>query len=1484
MKLDLVNQVNQLNQSQLNTRDSNLMHLNHQRLIVSLKTALRCLGGHQGVTEGLNLKDTFYKKKPKGSDQWTDVNTSPITDTVYTVPKLKEGEEYQFRLIAVNDEGESAPSSPSNPIVIEEQPNKPCMDLGGVRDITVRAGEDFSIHVPYVGFPKPTASWFANDKLLDDSDSRIFPQLADDYASIIVKNSKRSDSGQYRLQLKNPSGFDTATINTGPGKPENLRADEFAGDALTLYWQPPKDNGGAEITNYIVEKKEAKSQTWSKVSSYVTVPFVRIRNLTLGKEYDFRVIAENQYGQSEPAVTSEPIRARHPFDPPGAPGIPRGVETTEDSITITWTKPRHDGGSPITGYVVEKRLITEDKWTKASHAIVPDLNLKVINLIENHEYEFRVAAINAAGQGPWSSSSDAICARAAPSAPKITSDLSIRDMVVIAGEEFKITVPYVATPKPKATWTINGDEIIPDDRIKQETIDIASIFVNKKAKRSDTGSYTIKLTNSVGSDSATCRVLVVDKPLPPQGPLDISDITPDNCSLAWRPPLDDGGSPITNYIVEKLDTNGIWVKVSSFVRNTHYDVMGLEPNKKYNFRVRAENQYGVSEPLESSEPIIAKYPFTIPDPPGAPRVTDWDSSTIYLSWDRPNNDGGSRIQGYKLEYRDIHDAHWQSASDYLIKETHFDLFNMTSGHEYEFRVRAKNAAGFSKPSASSSKFKLKGKFNVPAPPQNPKVVNVGKGYVDLTWEAPTSDGGSRITGYIIEKREIGSPLWTKCNDYNVTDNNYTVLNLTDRSEYEFRIYAVNAAGRSEPSNCTTPVKNAKLPEIQNQRSDGLKNGREIKLGGRFRTESKRGTSFLHISDLLDIDDGDYTCEASNSLGAVTTTARLKIGTPPRIERLPGDLYLAESDNTKIKIYYSGDQPLDVTLTKNGQTIEESAHIRYTVFDDYIIIFIKDIAKSDAGDYNLNVKNDSGSASGSFTVYITGLPGPPNGPLETTDITKHTCTLSWKPPSYDGGLRVTHYVVERKDVSGTHWITVSSSCKDTTFTVQGLTEGQEYLFRVMAVNDNGMGPPLEGVNPVRAKAPFDPPGPPGVPKVTQVGGDFVNLEWTKPENDGGARVQGYWIDKREVGSLAWQRINVSLCLPTQINIPNLIEGRQYEFRVFAQNIAGISEPSTASTSVEIKDPLAATPPEIIKPLKNAQCIQNHNAKFECTITGSPAPHITWYKGAREITNGSRYHIYSEGEVHHLVIHDVFGEDADEYVCRAVNKAGIKSTRAELLIMTAPKLNIPPRFRDSAYFDKGENVVIKIPFTGFPRPKITWVREGEIIESGGHYHVEVKDRHAILTIRDASKLDSGPYRITAENELGQDTAIIKIQIADRPDPPRFPTADNIGTDSLALSWKAPVWDGGSNITNYLVERREHPLSTWIRVGNTRLTTMAVSGLTPGHQYEFRVYAENIYGRSDPSDVSNIIATKDTAKKKVEKRKYEVDETGKKDQRIP
>lgn len=79
--------------------------------------------------------------------------------------------------MAVNEAGRSKPSRPSVNVLVEEQPNKPCLDLSGVRDITVKAGDDFSIHIPYIGFPLPTATWFNNDQIINDSDPRVHIQV-----------------------------------------------------------------------------------------------------------------------------------------------------------------------------------------------------------------------------------------------------------------------------------------------------------------------------------------------------------------------------------------------------------------------------------------------------------------------------------------------------------------------------------------------------------------------------------------------------------------------------------------------------------------------------------------------------------------------------------------------------------------------------------------------------------------------------------------------------------------------------------------------------------------------------------------------------------------------------------------------------------------------------------------------------------------------------------------------------------------------------------------------------------------------------------------------------------------------------------------------------------------------------------------------------------------------------------------------------------
>ena len=97
-----------------------------------------------------------------------------------------------------------------------------------------------------------------------------------------------------------------------------------------------------------------------------------------------------------------------------------------------------------------------------------------------------------------------------------------------------------------------------------------------------------------------------------------------------------------------------------------------------------------------------------------------------------------------------------------------------------------------------------------------------------------------------------------------------------------------------------------------------------------------------------------------------------------------------------------------------------------------------------------------------------------------------------------------------------------------------------------------------------------------------------------------------------------------------------------------------------------------------------------------------------------------------------------------------------------ISAPPKANVPPRFADIAIFEKGETAVIKIPFTGNPKPTAKWIRDGVEITSGDRYTVDIGERHAILTINRTDKVDDGPYRLQLENDLGSDSAVIKIAI--------------------------------------------------------------------------------------------------------------------------
>lgn len=82
---------------------------------------------------------------------------------------------------------------------------------------------------------------------------------------------------------------------------------------------------------------------------------------------------------------------------------------------------------------------------------------------------------------------------------------------------------------------------------------------------------------------------------------------------------------------------------------------------------------------------------------------------------------------------------------------------------------------------------------------------------------------------------------------------------------------------------------------------------------------------------------------------------------------------------------------------------------------------------------------------------------------------------------------------------------------------------------------------------------------------------VSLSWARPRDDGGSRVTGYYVERREVSTEKWVRHNKTHITTTMFNVAGLIPNAEYMFRVVAQNDIGQSEPGPASESVVCKDP-------------------------------------------------------------------------------------------------------------------------------------------------------------------------------------------------------------------------------------------------------------------------------------------------------------------------
>uniref|UniRef100_A0A3P8YW56 Immunoglobulin like and fibronectin type III domain containing 1, tandem duplicate 2 n=1 Tax=Esox lucius TaxID=8010 RepID=A0A3P8YW56_ESOLU len=284
------------------------------------------------------------------------------------------------------------------------------------------------------------------------------------------------------------------------------------------------------------------------------------------------------------------------------------------------------------------------------------------------------------------------------------NDLSAfsQPVIVKAGNSATFKLPFVGREPIKIQWYRKGEELVDNNTTKIENFINQSRLLLSKCQRKDTGEIKIKLKNECGTMEAFSRLIVLEKPSVPQGPVEVLENTAFCISIKWRAPKDDGGCPVIHYNLERQQVGrNTWKKMGDVSGMPEFEDKCVEHGKKYRYRIRAVTEEGISDIMETDD--LSAGALAFPSAPPEPKVASAFNDCINLTWSTPKNIGGSPLRGYNLEKRKKGSNVWSpvNPTDKPIKENKYAVADVVAGHEYEFRVIAINISGLSEPSASS---------------------------------------------------------------------------------------------------------------------------------------------------------------------------------------------------------------------------------------------------------------------------------------------------------------------------------------------------------------------------------------------------------------------------------------------------------------------------------------------------------------------------------------------------------------------------------------------------------------------------------------------------------------------------------------------------------------------------------------------------------------------------------------------------------------
>ena len=631
----------------------------------------------------------------------------------------------------------------------------------------------------------------------------------------------------------------------GPG----ISGTPLIGETLTATTSGIQDEDGLTDADFAYQwvRSELGSNSETDIAG-ATGSSYAVTSDDAGKAIKVRVTFADDAGNEE-SLTSFGVIATPALpdaqvpDPPGTPDVSPHDST---SLAVSWTVPASDGGSAITGYKVQWKEAADSWDTPAdvSEATATETSHTITGLTDGTDYSVRVLAINDVGESLPSENGSGTPRETVP--PELSAGSVDGTTLILTFNEaldedseppatvFTLTVS--GNVRAVESVDVSGSAVtltLASAVTSQDTVTVSYVIpVDESAARLQdaAGNAAASFTNrSVTNDTAPVAPAETRAPDAPNAP-DVSPHDSTSLAVSWTVPASDGGSAITGYKVQWKEAADSWDTSEDVseaaATGTSHTITGLTGGTEYSVRVLAVNDVGESPPSEDGNGTPRE---TVPPELSAASV---DGATLTLTYNEAlDGDSEPPTTAFTVTVSgNVRGVDSVEVTGSTVTLTLASAVTSQDTVKVSYAVPARESAERLRDSVgnAAASFTDESVTNetaaqaaqAPGAPGRPDVAREASGSLSVSWDAPSSDGGSSITGYKVQWKQAVD-RWDTPADVSeavVTGTGHTITGLTDGVEYSVRVIAANEAGDSPPSTEQTGTPNETVPPVLSEAS------------------------------------------------------------------------------------------------------------------------------------------------------------------------------------------------------------------------------------------------------------------------------------------------------------------------------------------------------------------------------------------------------------------------------------------------------------------------------------------------------------------------------------------------------------------------------------------------------------------------------------------------------------------------------------------